>query len=116
MVSKRGLATVRFGTPVVVPPDRLKTLLKPDREPGWWRADALTAMEALFPERLAEPFLATYWAGTQHAESAQTATLLIPAEIRNFHRFTYTNQDGTWWLLFEYRKNRLTIAGIALAE
>jgi hypothetical protein len=73
-------------------------------------------MEALFPERLAEPFLATYWAGQQPAQTASTATLLVPAEIRNFHRYTYTNQNGTWWLLYEYTKNQLTIAGIALAE
>ena len=65
---------------------------------------------------LAEPFLATYWAGSQHAESARGATMLIPAEIRNFQRFTYTAGGTTWWLLFEYRKSKLTIAGIALAE
>jgi hypothetical protein len=47
---------------------------------------------------------------------ASVATLLVPAEIRNFHRFTYSNPDGTWWLLFEYRRKKLCIAGIALAE
>lgn len=117
LVSNRGLVTVRFGTPVVVPSHRLKNLLSPERKPGWWRSDALTAMEALFPERLAQPFLVTYWAGQEPATvTRKTATLLVPAEIRNFHRYTYRNQDGTWWLLFEYTKNRLTIAGIALAE
>jgi hypothetical protein len=116
LVSKRGLAAVRFGTPVVVPLNRLKALLSEEKEPGWWRSDALTAMEALFPERLAEPFLSSYWAGNHPAESGKVATLLVPAEVRNFHRYTYSNAEGTWWLLFEYRKNKLAIAGLALAE
>jgi hypothetical protein len=116
LVSERGLAAIRFGTPVVVPVHRLRALLSAEREPGWWRSDALTAMEALFPERLAEPFLSTYWSGKQSEESAKAATLLVPAEIRNFHRYTYSNTDGTWWLAFEYRKNQLSIAGLALAE
>ncbi len=116
LVSPRGLAAIRYGTPVVVPPRRLPALLNTEKEPGWWRSDALTAMEALFPERLAEPFLSTYWAGQQPEQPTTAATLLVPAGIRNFHRYTYTTPDGTWWLLFEYRKNHLTIAGIALAE
>jgi hypothetical protein len=117
LVSDRGLATVRFGTPIVVPRHRFAALLSKDKEPGWWRSDALTALEALFPERLAEPFLSSYWAGMQTEEDAgSVATLLVPAEIRNFHRYTYNNAEGTWWLAFEYRKNTLTIAGIALAE
>ena len=116
LVSRRGLAAVRYGTPVVVPLHRLKVLLSKEKEPGWWRSDALTAMEALFPERLAEPFLSSYWAGNHPAEPGKVATLLVPAEVRNFHRYTYSNAEGTWWLLFEYRKNKLTIAGIALAE
>ena len=116
LVSQRGLAAVRFGSPVVVPVHRLKTLLSTEKEPGWWRSDPVTAMEALFPERLAEPFLSTYWAGKHPTEPAKPATLLIPAEIRNFHRYTYTSDQGTWWLLFEYHRNKLTIAGVALAE
>jgi hypothetical protein len=116
LVSPRGLAAVRFGTPVVVPRHRLKVLLSAEKEPGWWRSDPLTAMEALFPEKLAKPFLSSYWAGNHPEQSGKVATLLVPAEVRNFHRFTYSNAEGTWWLLFEYRKNQPTIAGIALAE
>ena len=116
LVSHRGLAAVRFGTPVVVPRHRLKALLSAEKEPGWWRSDPLTAMEALFPEKLAKPFLSSYWAGSHPEQSGKVATLLVPAEVRNFHRFTYSNAEGTWWLLFEYRKNQLFVAGIALAE
>ncbi|MDH3398297.1 MAG: Ig-like domain-containing protein, partial [Acidimicrobiia bacterium] len=116
LVAKRGLASIRFGKPVVVPVHRLKALLSAEKEPGWWRSDALTAMEALFPERVAEPFLSSYWSGRQPEGSGKVATLLVPAEIRNFHRYTYSSADGTWWLAFEYRKNNLSIAGVALAE
>ncbi len=100
MVSARGPAAVRFGQPVVVPLHRLKALLSTEKEPGWWRADPLTAMEALFAERLAEPFLSSYWAGNQPEEPGKVATLLVPAEVRNFHRYTSSNAEGTWWLLF----------------
>ncbi len=117
LTSNRGLIALRFGQVVVVPQDRFRALLEDHKREGWWRSDPVTAMEALFPERLAGPFLDAYW-GNDHTGGGASGvtTALIPAEIHNFHRFSYPTPEGTWWLIFEYRKGKAFVAGVGFEE